>query len=102
MKNNQYHSEDVKNKCENKLGFHFRKSKGKELNGKLPTYEQFFLRVTVPKGKKNLHPKTYKTIAKQLYLETAQLDALLDCPFKKEDFYKNLDRIIEENSETEN
>ena len=90
MKNNQYSSETIKKCCENKLELSFRA--GKELNAKTK-YNGKFIRVTVPKGKKNLPPKTYKSIAKQLYLSVSQLDELLDCDLKKEDFYSNLDSL---------
>ena len=88
MKNSQFNSHDIKMKCEHKLGMNF--DGKKELNARM-RYKGKFIRVTVPKGRKRLPPKTYKTIANQLYLSTSQFDNLLSCPFSKDDFFNNLE-----------
>ena len=78
MKNNKYHTNDVKRKCESKLKIKFRK--GKELNGWFILNGKKTARITIPKGRKPIPPKTYKSMAVQLKLSTVEFDNLLECP----------------------
>lgn len=90
MKNAKFHSGDIKKCCENKLELDFRS--GKELNASL-NYKGNYLRVTVPKGKKKVHPKTYKSMAKGLLLDVHQFDELLECSLSGDDYFKLLDDL---------
>ena len=78
MKNTKYNTQDVKKRCEDKLEISFRDSK--EFNGWVRMNNKKIARITVPKGKKDIPPKTYKSMAKSLYLSVDQFDDLLECP----------------------
>lgn len=90
MKNASYDSHDVKRVCENKLAIEFRTT-GKEYNGwfLLPDGRRA-ARITVPKGRKDLPPKTYKSMATQLRLVVSDFDALLECSLIKAGYLKKL------------
>ncbi len=78
MKNSKFHTNDVKSKCESKLKIKFRK--GKELNGWFVLEGKKTARITIPKGRKPIPPKTYKSMALQLKLSITEFDDLLECP----------------------
>jgi hypothetical protein len=40
----------------------------------------------VPKGRKSIPPKTYKTMADKLGLNISQFDDLLDCPIRLREY----------------
>lgn len=82
MKNNKFHTNRVKTVCENKLDIEFRS--GKEYNGWFLLDGRKSKRITVPKGRKPIPPKTYKSMAKQLGLDIDNFDELLECPLKKD------------------
>ena len=63
--------------CKNKLNIEFRK--GKELTGWYLLNGKKFARISVPKGRKDIAPKTRASIAAQLKLTDEQLDGLVDC-----------------------
>ena len=84
MKNSQFNSNDVKTCCENKLDIQFRD--GGELNGWYLLEGKKVRRVTVLKGRKELKPKTYKSMASQLGLSVEQFDNLLDCSLGGQDY----------------
>ena len=84
MKNAQFDTGNVKYTCENKLQVRFRK--GKEFNGWFWLDGKKAKRVTIPKGRKPIPPKTYKSMARQLGLNTSQFDDLLECPLDKEGY----------------
>lgn len=84
MKNASYKTNDVKRVCENKLDIQFRS--GKEFNGWYILDGVKTCRITVPKGKKDLKPGTYRSMAKQLKLSIDEFDLLLDCPLKKSEY----------------
>ena len=88
MKNTLFKTNVIKNRCENKLGIEFRVRK--ECNGWYIFKGKKIARITVPKGKKPVPPKTYKTMAKQLKLDVSQFDDLLECPLTHEDYKKIL------------
>lgn len=88
MDNARYNTMDVKKCCESKLGIHFRS--GNELNGWFELDGYKAARITVPKGKKPLPPKTYKSMARQLKLATNEFDELLKCPLTYEKYKKIL------------
>lgn len=80
MKNSQFHTKKVKSVCEKKLEIKFRN--GKESNGWFLLDGIKTKRITVPKGRKPIPPKTYKTMAGQLGLSVDEFDSLLECPLK--------------------
>jgi hypothetical protein len=77
MKNTAFNTNDVKKCCEKKLSITFRE--GKEFNGWVMINKKKFARITVPMGRKDIPPKTYKSMATQLRLTTEQFDDLLEC-----------------------
>ncbi|GJQ57484.1 MAG: hypothetical protein D8M57_18145 [Candidatus Scalindua sp. AMX11] len=91
MKNASFHTSDVKKCCENKLEIEFRKSK--EFNGWFKLEGKKTARITIPKGKKPIPPKTYKSMAKQLKLSVNQFDDLLECPLTREGYNEILNNI---------
>lgn len=88
MKNAQYNTDDVKKRCEDKLNIGF--ECGKEFNGWFKHEEKKIARITVPKGRKFIPPKTYHSMARQLKLTVGQFDALLDCPLVMDQYIKIL------------
>lgn len=92
MKNASFNTHDVKKCCENKLNIEFRS--GKEFNGWYYHRNKKAARITVSKGRKPIHPKTYKTMAKQLKLTVEQFDDLLECPLEKQGYDKILGSIL--------
>ncbi len=95
MKNASFNSSDVRKKCETKLKISFRS--GKELNGWYYHEGKKTARITVPKGKKQLRPKTYKSMARQLLLSIDQFDDLLECPFGLSDYKSYLRLRVQPN-----
>lgn len=77
MKNICYNTHDVKKCCENKLFISFKP--GKEFNGWVKLNSKKIARITIPKGRKFIPPKTYKTMAMQLKLTVTEFDDLLEC-----------------------
>jgi hypothetical protein len=47
-------------------------------------------RITVPMGRKNVPPKTYKKMAEQLKLAVTDFDDLLACPLKLDGYLRKL------------
>ena len=92
MKNAAFDTSNVKNCCENKLGISFRG--GKEYNGWVMINNKKFARITVPMGRKNIPPKTYKTMANQLKLNIEQFDDLLECPLQWEHYLEIANKIL--------
>ncbi len=84
MKNSVFNVSDVKKIGENKLQIEFRS--GKEFNGWFMLNGKKTKRLTVPKGRKGIPPKTYKTMAMQLGLNVSEFDDLLSCPLTKEKY----------------
>jgi hypothetical protein len=80
LKNGNYHTQDVKHRCETKLGIQFKP--GGEFNGWFKDNNIKVTRITIPKGRKPIPPKTYKSMARQLKLTTEEFDEFLDCPIK--------------------
>lgn len=101
MKNNTFNSADVKKVCENKLGIKFR-TKGKEYNGWYKYNQKKVARITTPKGRKRIPPKTYKMMATQLKLGVVQFDKLLECPLKSSDYAKIIEELIISNKPSTN
>ena len=87
MRNSEFNSYKIKKCCEKKLNIHFRDRK--ECNGWFILDGKKAARITIPKGRKETSPKTYKTMATQLMLNIQQFDALLECTLKKSD-YENI------------
>jgi hypothetical protein len=88
LKNATFDTHDVKKCCENKLGIEFRDRK--EFNGWYYLDNKKHARITVPKGRKLIPPKTYKSMATQLKLRISEFDDLLECPLKREGYEKIL------------
>ncbi len=84
MKNAQFNVKDVKRVGEKKLHIEFRS--GKEFNGWFILNGKKAKRITVPKGRKGIPPKTYASMAKQLGLTIGDFDRLLECPLTKEEY----------------
>jgi len=91
MKNTAFDTNDVKHCCENKLRVPFRG--GKEFNGWVTINNKKFARITVPMGRKDIPPKTYKWMAKQLKLTTERFDELLECPLNWEQYVEITKKI---------
>jgi len=90
MKNTAFDTNQVKHCCENKLRVFFRG--GKEFNGWVTINDRKFARITVPMGRKNISPKTYKSMANQLRLTIEEFDALLECPINWEQYIEIVTR----------
>lgn len=90
MKNASFQTNDIKKCCEKKLSIEFRKAK--EFNGWYLLDDKKTARITVPKGRKFVPPKTYKSMATQLKLNVNQFDDLLVCPLDKDEY----ERIVRE------
>lgn len=84
MKNSKFCTSDVKKQCEKKLGIEFRS--GGEFNGWFWLDNKKVVRVTIPKGRKPIPPKTYKSMANQLKLAVDEFDDLLECPLTREKY----------------
>ena len=89
MKNAEYNTQDVKEKCESKLEIEFRTT-GKEFNGWFRQGERKICRITVPKGRKQIGRGLYHSMATQLYLTNSQFDDFLDCPLQRKGYEKIL------------
>jgi hypothetical protein len=92
MKQSGFDTNDVKKCCEKKLDITFRD--GKELNGWFRLGGRKATRITVPKGRKNIPPKTYKSMASQLKLNAQQFDELLECTLMKDDYEELLRKYL--------
>jgi len=88
VKNNDFHTHDVKKTCEHKLDIHFRT--GSEYNGWFKVHDLGIARITIPMGRKPIPRKTYQSMAKQLKLNVDQLDDLLECPIKMKEYLEIL------------
>ena len=92
MKNTSFNTHDVKRCCENKLGIDFRE--GKEFNGWFYLDAKKTARITVPKGRKQIAPKTYKSMATQLKLRVEQFDDLLECTLLQDGYKQILRKLL--------
>lgn len=90
MKNTSYKSQHVRKRCETKLDIEFRDGRSSESNGWFKYEGVKVTRITVPKGRKFIPDKTYKSMAQQLKLTTDQLDGLLECPIKMKQYLEIL------------
>lgn len=84
MLNSDFSTQQVKNVCERKLNIVFRCNK--ECNGWFEYEGKKISRITVPKGRKPIPAKTYKSMAKQLKLSVEDMDNLLACPLNLEKY----------------
>ncbi len=84
MKNAQFNTHDVKQRCEGKLDIAFKG--GHELNGWFMLENKKAARITIPHGRKFIPPKTYKTMAAQLKLTTDEFDDFLECPLDRQKY----------------
>ena len=94
MKNTKFSTADVKRCCEKKLEIEFRS--GKEFNGWFILNGLKVARITVPKGKKPIPPKTYQSMASQLKISVQDFDDLLECPLKREGYEKIIATKLDE------
>ncbi len=81
MKQSSFDTNDVKKCCKGKLEITFRH--GKEFNGWFRLGSRKAARITVQKRRKNIPPKSYKSMADQLRLSVQQFDELLECTLMK-------------------
>lgn len=84
MLNNDFNTQHVKSVCETKLHISFRCNN--ECNGWFEHEGKKITRITVPKGRKPIPPKTYKSMARQLRLSVEEMDNLLACPLRLENY----------------
>jgi hypothetical protein len=77
MENQKYRSNDIKRICENKLSISFRD--GKHYVGWYRLDGKKAARITVAMGKKDIPPKTYRTMAQTLKLNVDEFDLMLGC-----------------------
>lgn len=82
--NAKYSTHDVKHVCEAKLGINFRD--GKEYNGWFEYAGKRLARITIPHGRKPIPPKTYKSMALQLKIDSNLFDRLLACPLSLDEY----------------
>ncbi len=66
----------------------------KEFNGWYLLDNVKTARITVPKGRKFVPQKTYKSMAKQLKLNVDQFDDLLECPLDHDGYKKILQKVL--------
>ena len=92
MKQSGFDIYDVKKCCEKKLDINFRD--GKEFNGWFRLGDRKAARITVPKGRKDIPPKTYKSMAVQLKLKVQQFDELLECTLMKDGYEELLRKYL--------
>lgn len=89
MKNAQFSSKDVRHACLKKL----------QMDRNCTSEDHCFIkfenapaaRITFPKGSKNLPPKTYKNMARQLRLSVEQFDEFLTCTFGYKDYVEEME-----------
>ena len=96
MKNSSFNTNDIKKRCEKKLDIEFRKRK--EFNGWYLLAGIKTVRITIPKGRKFIPPKTYKSMATQLKLTVSQFDDLLECPLSHDEYKKLLKKLFKKRS----
>lgn len=94
MKNMKFSTADVKRRCEKKLDIEFRS--GKEFNGWFILNGLKVARLTVPKGKKPIPPKTYQSMASQLKIAVTEFDELLECPLGREEYEEIIKAKLDE------
>ncbi|MBI5605409.1 MAG: hypothetical protein HY879_18910 [Deltaproteobacteria bacterium] len=92
MKNSRFNTQEVKICCQKKLHITFRE--GGELNGWFKLENKKIARITVPKGRKPISPKTYKSMAMHLKLTVERFDSLLECTLNQQDYEEILKNII--------
>lgn len=83
MRNGEYDTAIVKKRCETKLDMEFRESGPHDVGWYLLDGRRTS-RITIPKGHKPIPPLTYRSMARQLFLQVAQFDDLLACPLTGE------------------
>jgi hypothetical protein len=93
MSNGSFNTLDVKRVCETKLEINFRD--GKEYNGWYSLDGRKAVRITVPKGRKDIPPKTYSSMANQLLLTEEEFKSLLECPLSHEAYVEILRKQVE-------
>ena len=71
----------IRQVCENKLSIGFRE--GKHFSGWFSLNGRRVARITIPKGRKEVPPGTYGSMARQLKLSKPQFGDLLACPLKR-------------------
>jgi hypothetical protein len=86
----QSNTQQLRDRCEQKLGIQFRS--GKEQNGWFVHNGRRIARVTIPLGRKPLLGGTFSSMARQLYLTSAQLDDLIDCPLGLTEYLAELQK----------
>jgi hypothetical protein len=91
VSSSRYTFHSIKKICEKKLNIDFRS--GKHFSGWVLLNGAGAARITIPKGRKSISPKLYKSMARQLELETEQFDKLLACPMTAAQYMRILKKI---------
>lgn len=87
--NAQYNCHDIYRRCKKKLkSMTF--EDGKHIVGRYYINGAQKSWITIPKGRKPVTPGTYASMARQLKLNVAQFDDLLECPLSIKDYEKIL------------
>ena len=81
MQNNKYTAHDIRQICSTKLKLAFKGNS--EQNAWYSLDGRKVCRLTVPHGRKNVKPKTYGSMARQLKLTVVQFDELLECSLQR-------------------
>lgn len=93
MRNADFHTLELKKCCENKLGIRFKK--GGELNGWYKLKNRKVARITIPKGRKPIPSRTYKSMACQLKHTTDQFDGLVGCSLTGKEYEQIISDILD-------
>ncbi|MDT8390549.1 MAG: hypothetical protein RRC34_08585 [Lentisphaeria bacterium] len=95
MSNGKFNSDDIKAKCETKGDVSFRS--GKHFVGYvLGKGGEKVSRVTIPKGRKPVPPKTFKDIAGGMLLDVGQMTEFVACSLKKPAYRKIVDGLSDD------
>ena len=90
-----FKKQEIQRVIQNKLGLKPRV--GKENNAYYKIEDKEVLRITYPKGKGDLHPKTQKSIRRQLALNGDDFADLIKCPLSAKDYEKVIINKINKN-----
>ena len=87
MSIHSYKCNRIKACCENKLEINFRTNN--ECNGWFLLDSEKVRRITIPKGRKEVKPGTFRSMARQLDLSVDEFVEVIECTKTKRD-YENL------------
>ena len=87
-----FKKQEIQRAIENKLGIKPRV--GKENNAFIELADNYSIRITYPKGKGDLHPKTVQSIKRQTELGWDDFTDLIKCPLSASDYEKIIKKNI--------